>query len=33
MEARPWESLPVTENADGHALIVTAEASYTSSGT
>ncbi|MET4614126.1 hypothetical protein ABIC28_005139 [Rhodococcus sp. PvR044] len=31
-ELRPWESLPVTEDADGHALIVTAEASYRPSG-
>lgn len=31
-EPRPWESLPVTEDADGHALIVTAAASYSPSG-
>ena len=31
-ESRPWESLPVTEDADGHAIIVTAEATYTPSG-
>jgi len=30
---RPWESLPVTDDADGHAIIVTAEATYTPSGT
>lgn len=33
LEVRPWESLPVTEDADGHAIIVTAEATYTPSGT
>ncbi|AYA23428.1 hypothetical protein C6369_001985 [Rhodococcus rhodochrous] len=31
-EVRPWESLPVTEDADGHAIIVTAAATYTPSG-
>ncbi|MEE2061576.1 hypothetical protein [Rhodococcus artemisiae] len=30
---RPWESLPITGDADGHALIVTADATYTPSGT
>lgn len=29
---RPWESLPVGEEADGHALIVTAAGTYTPSG-
>lgn len=32
VQPRPWESLPVTEDADGHAIIVTAEATYTPSG-
>jgi hypothetical protein len=32
VEVRPWESLPVTEEADGHAIIVTAEATYAPSG-
>ncbi len=31
-EVRPWESLTVTEDADGHAIIVTAAATYTPSG-
>ncbi|WP_349536562.1 hypothetical protein [Rhodococcus rhodochrous] len=31
-EVRPWESLRVTEDADGHAIIVTAAATYTPSG-
>ncbi|USI93066.1 hypothetical protein [Rhodococcus pyridinivorans] len=32
LNPRPWESLPVTTDADGHAIIVTAEATYTPSG-
>lgn len=32
LHSRPWESLPVTGDADGHAIIVTAEATYTPSG-
>ena len=32
MDPRPWESLPVTGDADGHAIIVTADATYTPSG-
>jgi hypothetical protein len=31
-ESRAWESLSVTEDADGHALIVTGSATYTPSG-
>ncbi|BCN81266.1 hypothetical protein [Prescottella equi] len=31
-EPRPWEALPVTDDADGHAIIVTAEATYSPSG-
>lgn len=29
---RPWESLPGSDDADGHAIIVTADATYTPSG-
>ena len=31
-EQRPWESLPVSDDADGHAIIVTAAATYSPSG-